>query len=256
MREQKYGELSVKVADSPEELGTEAAEVFATAIKDELAKADEITIIMALGAAQESFFAGILAREDIEWSRINVLHVDVYMGVADSDPRSGGSRLRRHLLDQVRPKAFYPMLGDTVPVEDELARYTELYQRLQPVLCIVGIGETGHLAFIDPPADFQTSSTMVAVPLAEMTRSQIAKAGIFATPDDVPRYGLSLTIPALVAPRHVIALVHEQDKAHTMKDVLEGPVSIMCPASILRTKPGAQLFLSLEAASDLDGFKD
>lgn len=254
MREKTYGELRVNVADTPDELGIQAAEVFASAIKEELAKADEITVIMALGAAQQSFFAGILARDDIEWSRINVLHVDVYLGVADSDPRSGGARLRRTLLDTVKPKAFYPMLGDTVPVEDELARYTALYKELQPVLCVVGIGETGHLAFIDPPADFQTSSTMVAVPLAELTRNQIAKAGIFGSLDEVPRYGLSLTIPALIAPRHVIALVHELDKAHTIKDVLEGPVSIMCPASVLRTKPGAQLFLSLEAASDLDAF--
>lgn len=254
MQERAYDKLTVKVADDSAELGAASAQWFADAVREELALADEITVIMALGAAQEAFFSGLIARDDIEWSRITMLHVDVYMGVGDDDPRSGGARLRRHLADIVKPKAFYPMLGDTVPVEDELARYTRIYNETNPVICVMGIGETGHLAFIDPPADFETSSIMVAVPLADLTRSQIAKAGIFASEEEVPRYGLSLSIPALVKPKHIITLVHEADKAHTIKDVLEGPVSIMCPASILRTKEGAHLFLSREAAADLAAF--
>lgn len=251
MRSFQYGELSVGVADTPVELGEAAVDVFEQAVKEAFQEAHEITVIMSLGAAQEPFFAALKAREGIEWSRINVLHVDVYMGVPDSDPRSGGARMRRHLTDIVAPKAFYAMQGDTQPVEAELERYAELYKRLQPVICVVGIGETGHLAFIDPPADFHTNSIMVAVALSEVTRRQIAKAGIFDSPEAVPCYGLSLTIPALIAPKFVIALADEPAKAPIMKEVLEGPVSIMCPASILQTKAGACMFLSLEAASEL-----
>jgi len=255
MRNLQYGELSVGVADTPVELGEAAVDVFEKAVKEALQDADEITVIMSLGAAQEPFFASLKARDGIEWSRINLLHVDVYMGVPDSDPRSGGARLRRHLTDIVKPKAFYPMLGDTQPVEAELERYTKLYERLQPVICIVGIGETGHLAFVDPPADFHTNSIMIAVALAEVTRGQIAKAGIFESREEVPGFGLTLTIPALIAPKTVIALVDELAKAPIMKEVLEGPVSIMCPASILQKKEDAKMFLSLEAASELEALR-
>ncbi|MCL2784451.1 MAG: 6-phosphogluconolactonase [Propionibacteriaceae bacterium] len=251
----QYGELLVGVADSPEELGEAAVDVFERAVTQALLEADEITVIMSLGAAQGPLFSSLKSRTSIEWSRINVLHVDVYMGVPDKDPRSGGARMRRHLTDIVAPKAFYAMQGDTQPVEAELERYAELYERLQPCVCVVGIGETGHLAFIDPPADFTTNSIMVAVALAEGTRHQIAKAGIFDSIEEVPRYGLSLTIPALIAPKTIIALADEAAKAPIMKEVLEGPVSIMCPASILQTKVGAAMFLSREAAGELEALR-
>jgi len=254
MLERDYGELLVGVAQNHYELGAQAAAHLAKVIQEVLAGQPEATIILSLGAAEDVFFAALMERQDIEWSRLTVLQVDAYLGIAATDPRSGAARLQRLLLDQVKPKAFHPMLGDTQPVEAELDRYTQLYHQLQPVVCVLGVGETGHLAFIDPPADFNTASTMVAVALAEKTRQQIAKAEIFHPDDAVPHFGLSLTVPALVAPKHVMALVHEADKAPVIRQALEDPVSIMCPASALRTKPGARLYLSREAAADLAAF--
>lgn len=249
MKQRKYGELDVRIYDEDEQIGVEAAVELADAINAELATQDEIAIIMALGAAQAYFFPAIIARTDIDWSRITVLHVDTYMGVADSRPESGAARLRTHLLDYVRPKAFYPMLGDTEPVEDELARYTGIYTNLPPCVCVVGIGESGHLAFNDPPADFTTTDIIQAVILDETTRGQIRKRGFFADPNDVPHYGLTLTMPALLKPGRVLALAHEAAKATAVRQLLEGPVSIMCPASLLQTAPQATLFLGRESAS-------
>ncbi len=252
MRQKKYGELEVLIAQSDRELGEAAAEDLATAVKAELAKKDEIAIIMALGAAQDAFYTALKARNDIEWSKITVLHVDTYMGVAEERPESGASRMRKHHLDHVKPKAFFPMKGDHEPVEEELARYTKLYNELEPVLCVVGIGNSGHLAFNDPPADFDTRDIIRVVFLDETTRNQVKRAGIFKNLEDVPHYGLSLTMHALLKPGRVIALVHDADKAPVIKRLLEGPVTFMCPASLLQTAPHAKLYLNEPAAALLD----
>lgn len=251
MEHRQYGKLNVGIAETGAELGETAAALFADRVRAELVGKETIGVILALGAAQDDFFRALKARTDIEWARIDVLHVDVYMGISDDDPRSGGARMRRHLTDEIKPRNFFPMLGDTVPVERELARYTEIYERVQPVLCIVGIGVTGHLAFIDPPADFGTASTVVAVELAAETRQQISDAGIFGAYDETPRYGISLTIPALLRPKTVIALAHEPSKAEAIQRMLEEPVSIMLPASKMKEHEDAHLFLGHDSAARL-----
>ncbi|WP_425052826.1 6-phosphogluconolactonase [Psychromarinibacter sp. S121] len=251
MEVRKYGEMETFIADTDPELGEAAAEDLASIIKANLAERDEICIIMALGAAQDAFYTAILARDDIEWSKITVLHVDTYLGVAEDDPASGASRMRKHLLDHVKPKAFFPMKGDAEDLEAEMARYTKIYNDLQPCLTVVGIGNSGHLAFNDPPADFDTKDVIRVVFLDETTRDQVHRAGIFADRDAVPKYGLSLTMHSLLATPRTIALVHEADKADTMKDVCEGPVTFMCPASLMQTKPHAKLYLNKPAAAKL-----
>jgi glucosamine-6-phosphate deaminase len=252
MEHRKYGELEVLIASTDRELGEAAAADLAAVVKAELKKRDEIAIIMALGAAQDAFYTALRARTDIEWAKVSVLHVDTYMGVANDRTESGASRMRRHLLDHVKPKAFYPMQGDFEPVEEELARYTKLYNELDPVLCVVGIGNSGHLAFNDPPADFETRDIIRVVALDEVTRDQVKRAGIFKTLDEVPHYGLSLTMHALLKPSRVLALVHDLDKAGTIKKVLEGPVTFMCPASLLQKSRNAKLYLNRDAASQLE----
>lgn len=251
MEHRTYGQLEVLIAPTDRELGEAAAADLAGVVKAALAKKDEIAIIMALGAAQDAFYTALKARDDIEWSRITVLHVDTYMGVSNDRPESGASRMRRHLLDQVKPKAFFPMRGDHEPVEEELARYTKLYNELDPVLCVVGIGNSGHLAFNDPPADFDTRDVIRVVAMDETTRDQVKRAGIFKTLDQVPHYGLSLTMHALLKPSRVLALVHDRDKAGVIKRILEGPVTFMCPASLLQRSPNAKLYLNTDAASEL-----
>lgn len=143
------------------------------------------------------------------------------------------------------------MQGDFEPVEEELARYTRLYNELQPVFCVVGIGNSGHLAFNHPPADFDTREVVRVVFLDEVTRDQVKRARIFKNIEDVPRYGLSLTMHALLKPKRVLALVHDLDKAGTIKKVLEGPVGFMCPASLLQKTPQATLYLNQDAASQI-----
>ncbi|TAM68550.1 MAG: hypothetical protein EPN48_11140 [Microbacteriaceae bacterium] len=249
MRHQKYGDLNVMIASTDEELGRTAAEDLAAAVKTALHAQKEIAIIMALGAAQDAFFSAIRDRDDIEWSRITVLHVDTYMGVPEDVPESGAYRMRKHLLDYVKPKAFLPMHGDHVPVEEELVRYSQIVEELNPVLSVVGIGDSGHLAFNDPPADFATKDLVRVVALGEITLNQIAKIGLFPSVKDIPRYGISLTMYALLRPQTVLALVHDADKAPVIKELLEGPVTMMCPASLLQRQSHARLYLNEDAAA-------
>ncbi len=251
VKDQKFGELTVSIAETHEALGVAAADEFARAGTEALAAKDEIAIIMALGAAEEPFFAALRVREDIDWSRITILHVDTYMGIGDERPESGAFRMRKHLLDHVKPKAFLPMRGDHTPVEEELRRYSDIVRDLEPVICVVGIGESGHLAFNDPPADFDTKDLVRVVAINDVTRNQIFKAGIFSDFDQIPRFGLSLTMYALLRPKTVLALVDEEDKAAIVKELLEGPITMMCPASLLQRHANAHLYLSEEAASAL-----
>ena len=249
MEQLKYGELDVLVAATDEELGEAAAEALAISINAALAEKDEIAIIMALGAAQKPFYDAIIARDDIEWSKITVLHVDTYQGVKEAQFESGASRMRRHLLDFVKPKAFFPMQGDHEPIEEELARYSGLLNDLDPILCVVGIGETGHLAFNDPPADFDTRELMDVVVLDEVTRHQVLRNGIFPTLEEVPTHGVTMTMYALLRAPRVLALVHDLEKAAVIKELLEGPVTNMVPASLLQETPQATLYLNQPAAS-------
>jgi glucosamine-6-phosphate deaminase len=251
MKDLRVDSLRVSVYEDVAELGREAAAEFAQAVNRELSTKEETSVVLALGAAQDSFFAGLKERSDIPWGRITVLHADTYLGIADERPESGASRLRRHLLDEVRPKAFLPMIGDHEPVEEEIARYTGLLLELRPQVCTVGIGDTGHLAFNDPPADFETTDLVGVVELSEITRRQIHAAGTFENLVDVPRFGLTLTMHALMQPETVIALVHEGNRADVIRRVVEEPVSPMCPASLLREHPNARLYLSAEAAARL-----
>lgn len=252
MRTLHYGRLPVAIAEDDVELGEAAAADFAEAVAEALATKDEIAVIMSLGAAQPTFFPALIARGDIDWSRITVFHVDTYLGVANDRPESGAVRLREHLLDHVRPKQFFPMRGDHEPVEEEIARYSALLEEWDPDVCVVGVGWSGHLAFCDPPADFGDSALVRAVALSPISRQQILSVGYFTALDDVPEFGLTLSMHALTKPRRVLALVHQKEKAAILKKILEGPVSIMVPASFLTTQPHARMYLGPDAASELD----
>jgi glucosamine-6-phosphate deaminase len=140
------------------------------------------------------------------------------------------------------------MRGDAPDVGAELARYAGLLAAHPPDACVLGIGENGHLAFNDPPADFDTQSAIHVVELDPRCRAQQVGEGHFASLEEVPRRALSLTVPALLAPPHVLAVVPEARKAEAVQAALYGPVSPECPASILRTQPHVTLYLDAESA--------
>ncbi|MCM3661344.1 6-phosphogluconolactonase [Georgenia satyanarayanai] len=247
-----YGDLEVTVLPTNEEAGAVAAEAFAVAVREALATRDEIAVILATGNSQLAFTEAATARDDIDWSRITVLHMDEYLGMSAEHPASFRRWMRENLAEKVNLKALEGVKGDHEPVEEELARYTRLIEELEPAVCVMGIGENGHLAFNDPPADFETPDLMRLVAMDEVSRQQQVGEGHFSSLAEAPTHALTMTIPALLRPATVLVNTPEARKAAIVKAALEGPITPAVPASILRRQPHARLFLDADSAALLD----
>ncbi len=245
----QYDDLPVTIYDTNVELGEAAAHDLALILRHAVAEQGEAAVILATGNSQLSFIAALRREEDMPWDDISVLHMDEYLGMPATHPASFRRYLREKLTDLVLPKAFYGIEGDAPDMQAEIQRYTALLAQLDPVACVLGIGENGHLAFNDPPADFNTPAAIHVVTLAESARRQQVGEGHFASLDEVPTQALSLTIPALLAPPHVLAVVPEARKAAAVQAALEGPITPDCPATILRTHANARLYLDRESAA-------
>jgi glucosamine-6-phosphate deaminase len=252
MEHRTYDDLDVSIAESDDELGAAVAEAFAAAARTALEAKDSIAVILATGNSQLSFIRAVIEREDIDWPRITVLHMDEYLGMSEDHPASFRRWMKENLAIHVTLKAFEGVQGDHTPVEQELQRYDKLLRDLDPEICVMGIGENGHLAFNDPPADFEAEDLIRMVDMDEVSRKQQVGEGHFPSLDEAPRQALSLTIPALLKPRTVLVGVPEARKAYAVKEALEGPVDPRCPASILRTQSHARIFLDRESSSLLE----
>lgn len=252
MEHLKYDRLSVTIAESNDELGAAAAEGFANATRSALQERDEIAVILATGNSQLGFARAVRQRDDVEWSRITILHMDEYLGMSENHPASFRRWMNENIVAHVAPKAFEGVQGDHKPVEQELERYSQLLRELDPAITVMGIGENGHLAFNDPPADFDTGDLVKIVELDEVSRNQQVGEGHFPSLSETPSRALSLTVPALLRPGMVLVGTPEARKATAVKAALEGPVTPHCPASILQTQAHAHLYLDRESSSLLD----
>jgi glucosamine-6-phosphate deaminase len=249
MKELKYGDLGVTILDSNAELGVKAAQDFAAAAKEALQGKEEIAVILATGNSQLSFVDALYERTDIDWSRIVVLHMDEYLKMDATHPASFYRWMEEKIVAKLHPKEFFGIRGD-VPAEEEIARYSVLIERLKPSICVMGIGENGHVAFNDPPADFNTKELIKIVALDDIgCRTQQVNEGHFASLEEMPDHALTLTVHALLQPKTVLVLTPESRKAKAVKEALEGPITEQCPASILKTAPNAHLYLDPESSA-------
>ena len=244
--------MPVKIFDTNQALGEAAATDLGKILEEQIAEYGQAAVIFATGNSQLSFFRALRQLEGILWNKVTIFHMDEYLGMKASHPASFRRYLHENIVDFVRPEKFFGIEGDTVNIEAELTRYESLLQDYQPVACVLGIGENGHLAFNDPPADFKAKDDIQVVKLAQSARQQQVGEGHFASLEDVPKQAITLTIPTLLRPRHVLAVVPESRKAHAVKAALEGPISPDCPASILRSQDHVTLYLDRESASLLD----
>lgn len=247
----RYGELDVVVHGSPEALGAAAAEQAARVLREEVEASGRAAVILATGNSQLRFLDSLVGMK-VPWERVSVLHMDEYAGMSADHPASFRRYLRERIVERVAPAAFYGIEGDASDLPGECRRYEGLLRDQKPCLCVLGIGENGHLAFNDPPADFNTTALVHVVTLDEACRLQQVGEGHFPDVASVPTQALTLTVPALLAPPTVIAVVPEARKAAAVRDALEGPVSPKCPASALRTAPNAVLHLDSDSAGLLD----
>jgi glucosamine-6-phosphate deaminase len=245
--------MEVGIYDSNAETGKAAASDLAGILRRAIAEQGEAAILVATGNSQLTFMEALRGEPGIAWECVSIFHMDEYLGMPEAHPASFRRCIREKLAGPVGARRFYGIAGDADDIEAEMERYRRLLEEHRPVACVLGIGENGHLAFNDPPADFTSSRTMRIVTLAESARRQQVGEGHFATLADVPTQALTLTIPALLAPPHVLGVVPEARKAEAVQRALEGPVTPACPASILRTRANVTLYLDRDSASRLAG---
>ncbi len=245
--------LSTRVYADGDALGAAAAQDLIAILQEAIAMRGEAHAILATGNSQLRLMAALVASRVVDWTRVRLFHMDEYQGMTAEHPASFRRYLHGRLVDHVQPLAFYGVEGDAPDAQAELARYTTLLRQYPADVCVMGIGENGHLAFNDPPADFLTSEAIHIVELDRACRMQQVGEGHFATLADVPTHALSLTIPELMRPRRLLVVAPEQRKARAVKMALEGAISPMCPASILRRQAHATLYLDQESAGELQG---
>ena len=203
---------------------------------------------MATGASQFEFLDALTKREDIDWRHVEMFHLDEYLGLRPEHPAS----FRRYLLERVvRPTGIgrYHFLEGEKNADEVIRRVgTEL--RAAAVDCaFVGIGENGHLAFNDPPADFTTREPYLIVHLDEACRRQQVGEGWFRSMDEVPDRAISISIRQILEARQIICVVPDARKAEAVKRCLEGPVTPDAPASILQEHPDTTVYLDKESAA-------
>jgi glucosamine-6-phosphate deaminase len=249
VRSMVVNRISVHVFESNEALGRRAADDLTMIFSHIIGEKRHAVVILASANSQLTFLHALRAKKDIEWGKVIVFHMDEYLGMSDQHPASFARFIRQELVSLVHPSAFYPIRGNSPDLNSELKRYADLLRRYPPDVCVLGIGENGHLAFNDPPADFETKKVIHVVSLDARCRMQQVNEGHFPTLEDVPKKAITLTVPALLAAKHVLAIVPEARKAMPVKGALEGPVTPDCPASILRTQPHVTIYLDEGSAS-------
>lgn len=245
--------MQLQLVQDPAALGRTAANFGADIIRKALQARGHANLIVATGASQLAMLEVLVKAPDIDWSRITVFHLDEYIGLAESHTASFRRYLRERFIQKLpQMPEFIAVDGDAPDLEQELARLNLLLAGRTVDLCFAGIGENGHLAFNDPPADFEVAHPYIAVELDEACRRQQFGEGWFKSMDEVPQRAISMSVRQIMRSRTLVLTVPDQRKAVATKAAIEGPVQPSCPASIVQRHDNCTVFLDPAAASQLE----
>jgi len=248
-RDFRADKLNVYIYESRPKMGKAAASVIAAEIRRAIRERGRAIVILASAPSQNEFLSSLAEAPDVDWSSVTVFHLDEYLGMDEHAPQSFRRFLIDRLVNKVSLGQFHGLRGDAPDGSEEADRYAELLKTNPPDFAVLGIGENGHLAFIDPPfCDFNDPKAVKVVELDEVCRNQQVNDGAFTTLDEVPRNALSLTIPTLMARPKLFAIAPGPAKRQAIKNTVEGTISTSCPASILRSHPDAHLFIDTVSA--------
>lgn len=244
--------MKIQISPSPESLGQTAGKAGAELIRQAIRAQGFANIILATGTSQFETLKQLLAEEDIDWEKVTVFHLDEYIGLPISHPASFRRYLKERFFDKVQLKAYHLIDGESVP-DKECERLSALISDHPIDVAFVGIGENGHLAFNDPPADFSVEKPYIVVTLDEACRAQQMGEGWFPDLDSVPQKAISMSIRQILKSKQLICSVPDQRKAQAVKDCLQGEISNWHPASVLQTHPDCGIFLDRDSSSLLVG---
>jgi glucosamine-6-phosphate deaminase len=241
--------LSVYQKEDPVSLGNAAGKHAATSIKNVIAAKGNVNIILATGTSQFETLNTLLSEPGIAWNKVTMFHLDEYIGLPITAQASFRKYLKERFIDKVPPlKAAHLINGENDPIQ-ECKRIGDLIAKHEIDVALVGIGENGHLAFNDPPADFDTTDPYIIVELDEACRQQQFNEGWFETMNAVPKQAISMSIQQIMKSKQIICSVPDSRKAEAVRNCLEEPVSNLFPASILREHENCTIYLDKDSAS-------
>ncbi|MHC4425007.1 MAG: glucosamine-6-phosphate deaminase [Planctomycetota bacterium] len=233
-----------------QEMGAAAAAQAAQVIKEAMANKGQVNIILATGTSQMEMLKNLVSADGIDWPKVTMFHLDEYIALGADHPASFRKFLNERFVDKVTGlKALHFVNGDADDPQQECQRVGSVIAEHPIDAAMIGIGENGHLAFNDPPADFETEEPFIIVELDERCRKQQLGEGWFETLKQVPRQAISMSIRQIVESACLIVTVPDKRKAEAVKNALEGQVTPMCPASMLQQHSNCKIFMDAEAAS-------
>jgi glucosamine-6-phosphate deaminase len=238
----------VKVFEDKASLSKAAAEQAAAVMRRAVRDHGRARIVVATGTSQLSFLDELTKAKDIDWSRVEMFHLDEYIGLPITHPASFRKYLLERLIHKTGITQYHLLDGDRDP--HEVVRRVGDALRSAPIdVAFAGMGENGHLAFNDPPADFEKEEPYLIVNLDETCRRQQVGEGWFADISEVPRQAISMSVRQILKAREIISVVPDERKAQAVKLCIEGPIGPMAPASILRNHSATMVYLDRESAS-------
>ena len=250
VQQYQVDKLKIEIHPTREAAASAAAQSAASSLM-QLAKADaEFAVIFATGASQLDTLQALTQIPGLPWAQIRGFHMDEYIGLSPDHPASFRRYLRDNLTQKVQMKEFFEIDGTASDPDRACKDYAALLRAANPQLCLLGIGENGHLAFNDPEvADFNDPLDVKVVQLDSICRQQQAAEGWFGSLDEVPERAMTITIPALFRVPKLIVSVPGPRKAAIVRRVLEDSISTACPATLLRTHPNATVYLDRESSA-------
>jgi len=240
--------MVLKVFNDRVSLGGAAAEQAATAIRRAIRDHGQARVIAATAASQLEFLDALTKATDIEWQRVELFHLDEYIGLPITHPGSFRKMLLEQLIQKTGISRYYLLDGDA-DAPDVVRRASAALASAPVDIAFVGIGENGHLAFNDPPADFETQEPYLIVNLDEACRLQQVGEAWFSDISQVPTQAISMSVRQILKAKEILAVVPDTRKAQAVKACFEGEISPMAPASILRTHPNATIYLDHNSAA-------
>jgi glucosamine-6-phosphate deaminase len=225
-----------------------AAEQVASILREAIEARGAARLIAATGVSQFEVLEALTAAAGINWQQVEMFHLDEYIGLSPSHPASFCRFLRERLIDKTGITKHVLLNGAAEP-EDVIRSVGHALRAAAVDVALVGIGENGHLAFNDPPADFDTEAPYIVVELDEACRRQQVQEGWFVTLAEVPRRAISMSVRQILKSKKIVCISPDQRKASVVKACLEGDISPLVPASILRTHPGTTIYLDVYSAA-------
>lgn len=242
--------MQLEIFNTKAELGQAAAKDAARIINQAIVERDAAFVIAATGASQFEFLDALVLA-NVDWTKVVFFHLDEYVGLPEAHPASFRRYLKERIVSRIQPRAFHLINGEAEDVYEECRRVGQLITQQRIDVAFVGIGENGHLAFNDPPADFETIEPYIVVDLDEVCRQQQVGEGWFKSIDEVPTQAISMSIKQIMNSREILCIVPEKRKAEAVRATVKLPVDPMRPASILQQHESVTLYLDRESSAML-----